>query len=142
MIFIDASAMVALALDEPDAARIAAVIDSGDPMCTSAIAIYEAAMAITRVLGVPFKTSYNEVMLMIRRGAMNIVMLSDVTAYNALVAHHRYGKGRHPAKLNMGDCFAYAAARARNAKILFVGDDFTHTDLESAVRRDDHGNTL
>jgi ribonuclease VapC len=133
MIFVDASAMVALALNEPEAARIAAVIDCGAPMCTSAIAIYEAAMAITRVLGVPFTTSHNEVMLMIRRGEMEIVMLSDVTAYNALVAHQRFGKGRHSAKLNMGDCFAYAVAKSQDEKILFVGDDFIHTDLESAL---------
>jgi ribonuclease VapC len=133
MIFVDASAMVALALNESEAPDIAAAIDAGADLCTSAIAIYEAAMAISRALDVPFKVSHNEVLLMIRRGAMNIVMLSDVTAYNALVAHHRFGKGRHPARLNMGDCFAYAAAKARNAKILYVGNDFSLTDLESAV---------
>jgi ribonuclease VapC len=133
MIFVDASAMVALALNEPEAVNIAAVIDGGNDLCTSAIAIYEAAMAISRATEVPFKISYNAVMMIIERGRMELVMLTDLTAYNALSAHTRFGKGRHPAKLNMGDCFAYAVSHARNAKILFVGNDFTQTDLQSAV---------
>jgi ribonuclease VapC len=133
MIFVDASAMVALALNEPEAAAIAAVIDRGEDLCTSPVAIYEAALAISRALDVPFKVSHNEILLLIRRGEMEIVLVSDITAYNALVAHHRFGKGRHPAKLNMGDCFAYAVTKARHAKILFVGNDFTQTDLESAI---------
>ena len=133
MIFVDASAMVALALDEPEAKSIAAVIDSSNALCTSAIAIYEASMAISRALEAPFKVSYNAVMMMIERGRMELVMISDTTAYNALSAHDRFGKGRHPAKLNMGDCFAYAATQARSGKILFVGNDFTQTDLENAV---------
>lgn len=47
-------------------------------------------------------------------------------------AFRRYGKGRHPARLNMGDCFTYAVAKAAGMRVLYVGDDFTHTDLESA----------
>jgi ribonuclease VapC len=41
----------------------------------------------------------------------------------------RYGKGRHPARLNMGDCFAYACAKTNDARLLYKGDDFSHTDL-------------
>jgi ribonuclease VapC len=47
----------------------------------------------------------------------------------ALQAFARYGRGRHPAQLNMGDCFAYACARARNVQLLYKGDDFARTDL-------------
>jgi len=47
----------------------------------------------------------------------------------ALDAYARYGKGRHRAALNMGDCFAYACAKANRAKLLYKGDDFVHTDL-------------
>ena len=46
-----------------------------------------------------------------------------------LEAYAHYGKGRHPAKLNMGDCFAYACAKSHKAKLLFKGDDFTKTDI-------------
>jgi ribonuclease VapC len=48
-------------------------------------------------------------------------------------AYARFGKGRHPAALNMGDCFAYACARTNGARLLFKGDDFTATDIESAM---------
>jgi ribonuclease VapC len=47
----------------------------------------------------------------------------------AIEAHSRYGKGRHPAALNLGDCFAYACAKANGARLLYVGDDFAKTDL-------------
>jgi len=47
-------------------------------------------------------------------------------------AFRRYGKGRHPARLNMGDCFTYAVAKAAGMQVLYVGEDFSHTDIESA----------
>jgi ribonuclease VapC len=47
-------------------------------------------------------------------------------------AFRRYGKGRHPARLNMGDCFTYAVAKAAGMRVLYVGEDFSHTDLQSA----------
>jgi ribonuclease VapC len=50
----------------------------------------------------------------------------------AIDAYARYGKGRHPAALNFGDCFAYACARAANAPLLYKGDDFPQTDIETA----------
>jgi ribonuclease VapC len=52
-----------------------------------------------------------------------------------LDAYSHYGKGRHPAKLNMGDCFAYAYAKSRKAKLLFIGEDFTKTDIARAGQR-------
>lgn len=52
----------------------------------------------------------------------------------ARIAYRRFGRGsRHPARLNFGDCFAYALARDRNEPLLFVGDDFIHTDIRSAL---------
>jgi ribonuclease VapC len=57
----------------------------------------------------------------------------------ATAAYARYGKGRNPAKLNMGDCFAYACAKAHGAALLFKGDDFVLTDIGSAMPRDATG---
>jgi ribonuclease VapC len=133
MIYVDASAIVALALNEPEAKQLGQVFDAGGRMCTQAIAIYEAAMAISRELDLTFDDSHAEVMAIVSRGFIEMVDLTDITAFNALRAHSQFGKGRHPAKLNMGDCFAYAVARSRDARILFVGNDFTHTDLVSAM---------
>jgi ribonuclease VapC len=52
----------------------------------------------------------------------------------AMDAYARFGKGRHPTRLNLGDCFAYACAKANRARLLFKGDDFAKTDIEPAFR--------
>jgi len=59
-----------------------------------------------------------------------LVPISDAEADVSLAAYERFGKASgHPARLNMGDCFAYACAKTNNAKLLYKGDDFKHTDL-------------
>ena len=63
---------------------------------------------------------------------IHIVAIGEVEAGAALDAHARFGKGRHPARLNMGDCFAYACARTHNAPLLFKGEDFELTDVVGA----------
>ena len=60
---------------------------------------------------------------------MELVTIGVEDLRLALDAYQTYGKGRHRAKLNFGDCFAYACAKANGAKLLYKGDDFTHTDL-------------
>lgn len=67
--------------------------------------------------------------------AMSVVVapIDDRHADAALAAHDRFGKGQHAAKLNMGDCFAYAVAAEAALPILFNGDDFSLTDLPSAL---------
>jgi ribonuclease VapC len=133
MIFIDASALTAIICREPGADAMARRLGDDGPFFTSPIAIYEAALAVARVTQSSVDEATGDVQDLLSRASAEIVPLSEHHANIALLAFARYGKGRHPAKLNMGDCFAYAAAKARNAKILFVGDDFAHTDLESAL---------
>lgn len=58
-----------------------------------------------------------------------MVAIGSAEIAGALDAYQHYGKGRHPAKLNMGDCFAYACAKANDARLLYKGNDFVHTDL-------------
>ena len=62
-----------------------------------------------------------------------IVPVTSQQAHLAREAYQKFGKGNHPAKLNMGDCFAYALAKARSEPLLFKGDDFRHTDIEAAT---------
>jgi ribonuclease VapC len=62
---------------------------------------------------------------------VDIVLIREREALLALEAFDRFGKGRHPAGLNMGDCFAYACAHALGVPLLFKGDDFARTDLGS-----------
>ncbi|MGT2479980.1 type II toxin-antitoxin system VapC family toxin [Methylobacterium oryzae CBMB20] len=68
-----------------------------------------------------------------RRRSANRPHRRDRRAALALAAHARYGKGRHPARLNLGDCFAYACARVHGVPLLYVGDDFPQTDIRSAL---------
>ena len=64
---------------------------------------------------------------------IQIVAVTEDQARHAREASRRYGRGNHPAKLNLGDCFAYALAKARREPLLFKGDDFRQTDVEAAI---------
>jgi ribonuclease VapC len=130
--FVDASALCAILLDEPDGEAYAAKIQAASSPCTSPIAIFETALAIVRVLKVDVAAARREIDNFLRVGRIEIVSIGDAEAARALDAFERYGKGRHPAKLNMGDCFAYACARTRGVSLLFKGDDFSRTDIAAA----------
>ena len=70
---------------------------------------------------------------LIERLELEVVPLSDDQAKLAIEAFRRFGKGRHPAGLNYGDCFSYALAKATGEPLLFKGDDFSQTDIKRAV---------
>jgi len=74
-----------------------------------------------------------EVAEFIRVAGLRIVPIAEAETAVALAAHGRYGKGRHPARLNLGDCFAYACAQVHGVPLLYVGDDFPQTDIRSAL---------
>ncbi len=133
MIFVDASAIVAFILAEPEAAALAAPLDRGASAFTSPVAIYEASLAVARAKSAPVRVAQNDVRQTLRRMDITVVEIDDEQASLALFAFERFGKGRHPAALNMGDCFAYASTASRDASILFKGDDFSQTDLPSAL---------
>jgi ribonuclease VapC len=133
MIFVDASALVAVICAEDGSTDVAARLEADDAFITSPVAIYEASLAIARRTDVSAAHAREDIEDFITRVGILPVSLTPVDAELAISAFERFGKGRHPAKLNMGDCFAYAVARSRNASILFVGDDFTHTDLPDAL---------
>jgi ribonuclease VapC len=133
MIYVDASAVVAALLAEPMAERVIDRLRRERHPITSPIAVYEAALAIARVRAVEPERARGLVDRFLGRFDVAIVPIDGAQADLALSAHARFGKGRHAARLNLGDCFAYAAAKSRNAAILFVGDDFTLTDLPDAL---------
>jgi ribonuclease VapC len=126
---IDASALVAILNGEPEAAALAEAIDDAKAPFTSPLAIYEATVALMR----ENKWTSDEACSVVRRlldaASIKVVMLTDDMATAAIHAFGRFGKGRHPAQLNMGDCFAYACAKAHRAPLLFKGDDFSRTDV-------------
>jgi ribonuclease VapC len=134
VIFVDASALVSVILRERGSASIVDVFDAPPArLITSPIAVYEAAFAVARVREFSVRKAEQEVLYLCTRVGIVLVSIDAEHAEMAISAFQQFGKGRHPAKLNMGDCFAYAVARSRAARILFVGSDFTHTDLVSAL---------
>ncbi|MFD1332017.1 type II toxin-antitoxin system VapC family toxin [Methylopila musalis] len=129
--FIDASALTAIVSSEQEADAFLTVLEAGpDQTLTSAVAIYESSLAIARRNGVPVSKARDLLEAFLRGYEVAVVPIDAETARLAIDAHLRYGKGTgHPAQLNMGDCFAYACARAHGARLLYKGEDFARTDL-------------
>ena len=124
---IDSSAIVAILLNEADAADIAQAIESNSQRLLSAANLLEASIVIEGRKG---EAGGRELDLLIYRAAIEIVAVDQEQAELARIAWRRFGKGRHPAGLNYGDCFAYALARTRQLPLLFQGDDFSRTDID------------
>jgi ribonuclease VapC len=130
--FVDASAMVAMLLEEPDAAALAKRLEQAAERCTSPIAIYEAVIGVARVRNVPSRSAETILEHFLEQATMRVVPITAEIGRGALTAFDRYGRGRHPAALNMGDCFAYACARELDIPLLLKGDDFSLTDVAIA----------
>ncbi|OWJ68641.1 type II toxin-antitoxin system VapC family toxin [Inquilinus limosus] len=131
--FVDASAIVAILTRESDADGLADRLEAGAEPITSPIAIFEAVLGICRKRQVGVEEVQEEVRAFLGMAGIGVVAISDGDAGLALKAFDRYGKGRgHPAQLNLGDCFAYACAKARHVPVLCKGDDFRQTDIETA----------
>ena len=127
---IDTSAIVAVLLNEVTAARIAQLIEMSSPRLLSAANLLETSIVIESRKGEP---GGRELDLLLYRARIDIVPLDQDQAEIARIAWRRFGKGRHPAALNYGDCFAYALAKSRRLPLLYIGDDFSQTDIETAL---------
>jgi ribonuclease VapC len=127
---IDTSAIVAVLLNEATAARIAQLIETSSPRLVSAANLLETSIVIESRKGEP---GGRELDLLLYRARIDIVPLDQDQAEIARIAWRRFGKGRHPAALNYGDCFAYALAKSRRLPLLYIGDDFSQTDIETAL---------
>ncbi len=129
--FLDASSVVAIIAEEPQANSLLAKIDLAQSrFYTSPIAIWEATAALARIMRVstemvsPIVDRFHSEL---RTTCLNI---TPEMAASALMAFDRYGKpSGHRAALNMGDCFTYAAAKAAAVPILYIGNDFSQTDM-------------
>ena len=129
-ILVDASAIVAILTQEPEAHDLAVAIHCHPDRLCCALGLWEATLAIARKRTVSTGTAEQAVARLRSDFALAVVTIGEEEARLAIEAHARYGKGTgHPARLNMGDCFAYACARTNNARLLYKGDDFAHTDL-------------
>ena len=129
-LFIDASAFIAMIAGEDEGARFATIlIDERDPLW-SAMACWETVSGLRSSYGWTTDQARVEVELIVSQLPFQLVPIGEAERRLALDAYHTFGKGSgHRAKLNMGDCFAYACAKTNGARLLYKGDDFRHTDL-------------
>jgi ribonuclease VapC len=132
MIFVDASALVAILSDEPDRVSLSQAIAGNADVLISAVVWYEAATALARIYECSLSVAEEYVQKFVDDTRAGVVAVDADIGRLALEAFARFGKGRHPAGLNMGDCFSYACARSRGARLLFKGADFLKTDIEAA----------
>lgn len=126
---VDSSVLLAILLAEPEAEDYAKKLIDADDIYISAVSVVESAMVIEYKKGEQGANQYDELLNII---APTIVAFDSEQAKLARTAWRQYGKGRHPAKLNFGDCCSYAAAKYLNKPLLFKGDDFYKTDLTPA----------
>ena len=127
---IDSSALLAILLDEPERAAFGSAIAADDIRIASTASLLETSIVVLSRLGEPGAA---ELDTLLRIADIEAAAFSAEQLKLAIDAFRQYGKGRHPAALNFGDCFAYALARAKREPLLYKGDDFVHTDVRSAT---------
>lgn len=123
---IDTSALVALLGMEPEAARIAQAIDADSVRLLSAAALVESSIVVESRHG---DAAVRELDLLLAKANVRVEPVTAEQAEIARQAWRRFGKGRHRAGLNHGDCFSYALAQATGEALLFKGEDFPLTDV-------------
>jgi ribonuclease VapC len=123
---IDTSALLAILLAEAEAEPFTRAIAGEPRRLVSAVSALEAAIVIQTRKG---PAGVRELDLLVHSAAMSIVSFDDEQVQIARTAYEKYGRGRHPAALNLGDCSSYALARTSGEPLLCKGDDFPRTDI-------------
>jgi ribonuclease VapC len=127
VIAVDTSALMAIALDEPRAEACMAALQTEDEVVISAGTLAEALIVAGR------RNVSARLSEFIRGFGLSVVVVSQAAAERVAQAYSQWGKGVHPAGLNMGDCFAYEVAKRFSCPLLYVGEDFAKTDVESVL---------
>jgi ribonuclease VapC len=130
MIVIDSSALIAIVFGEPEAEAFSLLIAASETAYISTVSVLEAAIvadhAKSTKAGAEFDTLFESIGATAEPPTMEHVHI-------AREAYRRFGRGNHPARLNFGDCFAYALAMQRGAPLLYKGNDFSQTDVKPAL---------
>lgn len=127
---IDSSALLSILLAEDDAPAMAAAILADNRRLISAITLLETSVVIEAKKG---PAGGREFDLLLHVAAIEVANMTPEQAELAREAYRRYGKGRHRAKLNLGDCCSYALARHSGEPLLFKGEDFSQTDIPTVT---------
>ena len=127
MIAVDTSALMAIILDEPQAASCIAALEAEEEILVSAGTVAEALIVSGR------RNVGKEMTSLIDGLGFEIVTITPAAARRIAEAHGRWGRGVHQAGLNLGDCFAYEVAKEHGCRLLYIGEDFSQTDVESVL---------
>ena len=127
MIAVDTSALMAIALGEEEADACTKVLETESEVVISAGTLAEALIVAAR------RNVVEEVRRLVDGVGFQIVWVTSASARRTAAAHTRWGRGVHPAGLNFGDCFSYEVAKEHSCPLLYVGDDFSRTDLEGMI---------
>ena len=127
MIAVDTSALMAIALGEAEADACMRVLEVETEVVISAGTLAEALIVAAR------RNVVEEVRRLIDGLGLDIVSVTPASARRIAAAYARWGRGVHPAGLNFGDCFSYEVAKEHSCPLLYVGEDFSRTDLEGAI---------
>lgn len=128
---LDTSALITILRDEPEAMQYARAIEAADIRRISAASFVETALVIDAARDPIASRRFDD---FCREASLVIEPVTEPQARIAREAYRDFGRGSgHPAKLNFGDCFAYALAKAVGEPLLFKGDDFGHTDVTVAL---------
>ena len=133
---IDTSALLAILQDEPERRAFGEAIEGAGSCSMSVANLLETSLVIESRFGAEGTRDLDQ---LIEKARIELVPVDIEQLGIARRAFSRFGKGRHPAALNFGDCFAYALARALGEPLLYKGDDFARTDIEAAVSRPQRG---
>ena len=123
---LDTSALLAILFDEPESEAIRKAIEADATRLLSAGSLLETALVIETRFG---PNGGRELDLLIARAGIDVVPFDAEQAMHARAAFLRWGKGRSPAGLNLGDCFSYALSRTSGEPLCFKGNDFARTDV-------------
>lgn len=128
---VDSSAMLAVILNEPDEPRLAAAMVDAPVLRMSAASWVETAIVVDARKSAATTLRFDDLAAALD---LEIVPVNVDHARRARAAHEAFGRGQHSARLNFGDCFAYALAKASGEPLLFKGNDFSQTDIEPALK--------
>ncbi len=130
--FIDASALTGIIANEVDGRVLRQKLQLDKRPHISGIVIYETVLALIRIKGKPRAEILQEVNAFVELYLIKCIEIDQDLSEFALEAFERFGKGSHPARLNMGDCYSYACAKKLKLALLFKGNDFNKTDILKA----------
>lgn len=126
----DTSALIAILRDEPEADLFVKAIVAATSRKLSAVSYVETAVVIDGSKSPIASRRFDD---FLKQARFSIEPVTEEQAYLAREAYRDFGKGKHSAGLNFGDCFAYALAKVSGEPLLFKGDDFRHTDISPAI---------